>query len=63
MLDSMNCFQLCIMFLFVVLERLLWSGLSDVGKRIMILFSTQFLISIDSVKYIDSVNYFIIFIH
>ena len=59
----MNCFQLCIMFLFVVLERLLWSGLSDVGKRIMILFSTQFLISIDSVKYIDSVNYFIIFIH
>ena len=59
----MNCFQLCIMFLFVVLERLSWSGLSDVGKRIMILFSTQFLISIDSVKYIDSVNYFIIFIH
>ena len=59
----MNCFQLCIMFLFVVLERLSWSGLSDVGKRIMILFSTQLLISIDSVKYIDSVNYFIIFIH
>ena len=51
------------MFLFVVLERLSWSGLSDVGKRIMILFSTQFLISIDSVKHIDSVNYFIIFIH
>ena len=37
-LDSMNSFQLCIMLLFVALERLSWSGLSDVGRGIMILF-------------------------
>ena len=37
-LDSMNSFQLCIMLLFLALERLSWSGLSDVGRGIMILF-------------------------
>ena len=49
-LDSMNSFQLCIMLLFVALERLSWSGLSDVGRRIMILFFHKFLISIVRVK-------------
>ena len=49
-LDSMNSFQLCIMLLFVALERLSWSGLSDVGRRIMINFSKKFLISIARVK-------------
>ena len=37
-LDSMNSFQLCIMLLFVALERLSWSGLSDVGRMIITLF-------------------------